>query len=68
MQRILRNSEAFAEDNQIDPGSVPDGIDWLSHTPNQKRKVALEDAAVKAQRLVEEGTVLADNERHGPMT
>lgn len=64
LQPTLQNSEAFSEENQVDPGSVPADVDWLSSTPHKKRKVALEDAAAKAQRLVEEGTILASNERH----
>ncbi|KAL3870104.1 hypothetical protein ACJMK2_042717 [Sinanodonta woodiana] len=59
------SSKAFeneAKDDE-DPSVASGDIDWLTAMP-KRRVVQLEDTSLKAKRLTNEGTVLADAERY----
>lgn len=56
-------SSAFSDDVQVDPSEVDEDVDWLHNVPIKKRKIPLEDAVSKSNRLNSEGVTLAEAER-----
>ena len=66
-KRGLTSSAAamFTEDGEYEEGAgfEEDDVDWFS-AAKRRRTILLEDSIAKSKRLMEEGVILAENERY----
>ncbi|XP_028274480.1 tetratricopeptide repeat protein 33 [Parambassis ranga] len=60
---VLQEFEANAKKAEDEGPSQDDEVDWM-HAIKRRREVLLEDCAAKSKRLIDEGSLLAEEGRH----